>query len=64
MMWPLQMLSEATFTVRDGKTTGTIKWLPLDASDEERRTFDGARDGMTQGWTGTFQQLANYLTKS
>jgi|ERR1041385_4890421 uncharacterized protein YndB with AHSA1/START domain len=64
MMWPLQMLSEATFTERNGKTTVTIKWLPFDATEEERRTFDGARDGITQGWTGTFEQLADYLSKS
>jgi uncharacterized protein YndB with AHSA1/START domain len=61
--WPLQMLTETTFAERDGKTTVTIKWLPLDATDEERKTFDSARDGMTQGWTGTFEQLADYLAK-
>jgi uncharacterized protein YndB with AHSA1/START domain len=61
--WPLQMLTEATFTERDGKTTVTIKWLPLDSTEEELQTFDGARGGMTQGWTGTFEQLAEYLAK-
>lgn len=63
MMWPLQMLSEATFAERAGKTTVTIKWLPLDATDEEIKTFDSMRGSMTQGWTGTFEQLAEYLGK-
>jgi len=62
--WPLHMLTESTFTERAGKTTVTIKWLPLDATDEERRAFDAARPGMSQGWGGTFEQLADYLAKA
>ena len=61
--WPLEMLTETTFVERDGKTRITIKWTPLNATDEERRAFDDARDGMTQGWTGTFEQLDEYLAK-
>ena len=63
-MWPLQMLSQAAFLERNGKTTVTIQWLPLDASDEERQTFNGARAGMSQGWTGTFEQLTDYLDQT
>jgi uncharacterized protein YndB with AHSA1/START domain len=59
--WPLQMLTEMTLVDKSGKTTLTIQWLPLDASDIERQTFDGERFGMTQGWTGTLEQLAVYL---
>jgi uncharacterized protein YndB with AHSA1/START domain len=62
--WPLQMLTEATFTERAGKTTVTIKWLPLDTTDGEIQTFDANRAGMTQGWTGTFEQLDEYLAKT
>jgi uncharacterized protein YndB with AHSA1/START domain len=62
--WPLRMLSESTFTERAGKTTVTIKWLPLDATEEERQAFEAARGGMSQGWTGTFEQLADYLAKA
>ena len=61
--WPLQMLTETTFAEGKGKTTITIKWLPLDATDEERKTFNDARAGMTQGWTGTFEQFAEYLRR-
>jgi uncharacterized protein YndB with AHSA1/START domain len=59
--WPLEMLTTTTLTERAGKTKLTIEWVPLNATDEERRTFDAMRDSMTQGWTGTFEQLEGYL---
>lgn len=59
--WPLEMLSASTFTEQDGKTKLTIEWSPLDPTEAERRTFDSAHEGMKQGWTGTFEQLAAYL---
>ena len=61
--WPLEMLSTTTFVEQGGKTTLTIKWKPLNPTEEERKTFDGAHGGMQQGWTGTFEQLAEYLAK-
>ncbi len=33
--WSLQMLTETIFIERDGKTTITLKWFPLDATAEE-----------------------------
>jgi len=30
-------------------------------SDAERQTFHEGRDGMTMGWTGTFERLDAYL---
>jgi uncharacterized protein YndB with AHSA1/START domain len=59
--WPLEMLSTFSFTEERGRTTFTIKWSPLDPSPEERATFDGAHEGMRQGWDGTLDQLAAYL---
>jgi PhnB protein len=38
-------------------------WSPLSPTEEERKTFDGAHEGMKQGWTGTFDQLAGHLPK-
>jgi uncharacterized protein YndB with AHSA1/START domain len=61
--WPLQMLS--TFTFEDapgGKTKFTVRWQTLDATAEEQNTFDTRHDSMTQGWSGTMQQLEAYLT--
>jgi uncharacterized protein YndB with AHSA1/START domain len=60
--WPLQMLS--TFTFEDapgGKTKFTVRWQTLDATAEEQNTFDTMHDSMTQGWSGTMDQLAAYL---
>ncbi len=59
--WPLKMLSTVTFAETDGKTTVTVRWSPYEATEKERETFDGARDSMMAGWTGTFERLDAYL---
>jgi uncharacterized protein YndB with AHSA1/START domain len=54
----------STFTFEDageGKTKITIEWAPYEASPEEIMTFDVGRTSMTQGWSGTFEQLEAYL---
>jgi uncharacterized protein YndB with AHSA1/START domain len=63
-LWPLQLLTEVTFSERNGKTIVTVKWLPLDASAEERKVFDSHRDSMNQGWGGTLDQLTAHLAKT
>lgn len=62
--WPLEMLTTTTLTERGGKTLFTIEWVPLNATIAELKTFDTMRESMTQGWTGTFQQLDEYLAKT
>jgi uncharacterized protein YndB with AHSA1/START domain len=62
--WPLEMLSTVTFEEQGGKTRVTVQWLPHDATEAERKTFEEGRDGMKQGWTGTFEQFADYLKKA
>lgn len=59
--WPLEMLSTITFTEQAGRTTVTVRWLPLNATEEERQTFETGFDSMQQGWTGTLDQLTAYL---
>ncbi len=61
--WPREMLTTTTFAEHEGKTTVTIHWTSLNATDEERQTFNNSRQGMTAGWTGTFEQLEAYLAK-
>jgi uncharacterized protein YndB with AHSA1/START domain len=63
-MWPLEMLTTTTLAESGGKTLLTIEWVPINATEEERQCFDSMRDGMTQGWTGTFKQLEEYLAKA
>lgn len=62
--WPRQMLSTFLFEDDNGKTKLTIKWAPLDPTEEERQTFEAGRNSMQQGWSGTFEQLAAYLAKA
>ncbi len=62
--WPLEMLSSFTLTEENGRITATIRWLPFNATEEERKTFDAAHEAMKQGWSGTFDQLAAYLSKA
>jgi hypothetical protein len=59
--WPRELLTTVTFADEKGRTRVTVHWVPIDASEKERRSFDAGRDSMTQGWGGTFEQLIGYL---
>jgi len=62
--WPLETLSTVSFEAQGGKTKVTVQWVPADSATEtERKTFDEGRDGMKQGWGGTFEQFSDYLKK-
>jgi hypothetical protein len=60
--WPLQTLSVASFDAQGEKTLFTLRWSAYHATSEERQTFNGGHEGMRQGWGGTLDQLAGYLT--
>jgi uncharacterized protein YndB with AHSA1/START domain len=62
--WPLEVLNVLTLTEQDGKSTLTLRGSPINASDEERRTFEGGFDSMRQGFAGTLDQLAGYLNEA
>ncbi len=62
--WPLEVLNVLTLTERDGKTTLNLRGGPINASDEERKVFEDMRDSLRQGFTGTFDQLENYLAQA
>ncbi|NML46637.1 SRPBCC domain-containing protein [Ramlibacter sp. G-1-2-2] len=60
--WPRQMLATATFEdAGPGRTRMTISWLPYEADDAGRVTFDAARAGMGQGFAGMWAKLEAYL---
>ena len=61
--WPLETLSTTTFAEQGSKTLMTLKWEAINATDEERKTFDSSHEGMKAGWGGTMEQLAEYLAK-
>ena len=62
--WPLQTLSTVTFEEQGRKTKVTVQWVPHDATEVERKTFDEGRDSMKQGWGGTMDQFSDYLKKA
>lgn len=61
--WPEYMLSTVEFSEVSGKTKVTVTWIPHEATEAERKVFEEGREGMKQGWAGTFEQLEGYLKK-
>ncbi len=59
--WPLELLTTITFAEEVGKTKLTLRWIPVNATEDERKTFNGGRESMKMGWTGTFENLDAYL---
>ena len=60
--WPLEMLASTDFKDIDGAGTKvTITWQPWESDDIGIGTFDAARNGMEQGFGGTFAKLEAYL---
>jgi uncharacterized protein YndB with AHSA1/START domain len=59
--WPLEVLSTVTFAEHQGRTTLTMRGVPLNATESERKTFEVGYASMQQGWAGTLDQLAEEL---
>lgn len=59
--WPLQTLSTVEFASDGDGTKVTVRWVALNATDEERKAFQAGFDGMQQGWGGTMDQFAEHL---
>ena len=53
-----------SFSEHDGRTTLTAQGVPLDASESERAAFEAGHESMRLGWSGTLDQLAQYLAKA
>ena len=62
--WPLELLSTMTLTGHHGQTLMELHNIPIDPTPTERKTFESMQEGMTQGWTGTLDQLDEYLAKT
>jgi uncharacterized protein YndB with AHSA1/START domain len=59
--WPLEILNNFNLVENDGKTTLTLRGKPINATEEEIKTFEGHLSSMQQGFAGTFSELDNYL---
>jgi uncharacterized protein YndB with AHSA1/START domain len=62
--WPLEMINTVTLTEHGGKTTITLRSGAYAATEEERATFKAGHGSMQQGFTGTFDQLDDYLARA
>jgi uncharacterized protein YndB with AHSA1/START domain len=60
---PLEIQNAVTFTEHDGQTTVTLRAQPFGAVYAERQFFDDLRPSLEQGYGGTFDQLADYLSR-
>jgi len=60
--WPLEVLSTLNFVRHEHKTTLEMHAVPINASESENATFAAMRDSLSQGWNGTLDQLADYLS--
>ncbi len=58
---PKEILNTITFTESDGITTLMLESEPIRASEKEIADFIAIRQGMEQGFGGTFDQLGAYL---
>lgn len=63
--WPETMKTTVTFCEEaPRKTRVTLEWEVYgEATEVERTTFKNAKAGMTQGWTGSFEKLDEYLNR-
>lgn len=59
--WPLEVLNEITLVEHEGRTTLTLRGVPIHATEEECRTFEGGFESMRQGFNGTLDQLDDHL---
>ncbi|WP_102961029.1 SRPBCC family protein [Mangrovicella endophytica] len=59
--WPLEMLTTVAFADEGTATRVTLTWRPIEASDEERRTFASNTASMNEGWSGSFDRLDEVL---
>jgi uncharacterized protein YndB with AHSA1/START domain len=64
--WPETMLTTVQLAAEGPDCTRvTITWEPYGkTTPEERDTFNKAKGGMTQGWTGSLDKLEEYLPQS
>ena len=61
--WPMETLNTITLTEEDGKTTLTMIVAPVSPTEEEIKTFEDSKEMAQEGYTRTFDQLDEYITK-
>ena len=59
--WPREILSTVTFAEHAGRTTLTMRGIPINATESEREAFEAGRESMRIGWGGTLDRFAGHL---
>jgi uncharacterized protein YndB with AHSA1/START domain len=59
--WPLETLFTSTFTEDRGRTTVTVRMVPINATESEEQTFFDRANFMEEGFAGTWDKLDKYL---
>ena len=64
--WPETMLTTIQLTAEDANTPRvTVTWEIFgEATATERETFNREKAGMTQGWSGSFDKLDDYINEA
>ncbi|MCB1186030.1 SRPBCC domain-containing protein [bacterium] len=60
-LWPLEVLSDNTFTPLGNGTRLTMRGRPVNASPQEEAAYAGFHDNMRKGFTSTLDALEQYL---
>lgn len=59
--WPLTLLTTVDLVEREDSTEITLRWTPIEYSDEALAEFAKQMAGMTHGWGGSFDKLDKML---
>ena len=59
--FPLEMLTTILFADEGEGTRIDFSWTPLNATPEEEAFFASMMDSMNGGWSGSFEQLDEFL---
>jgi len=59
--FPLEMLTVVQFADEGEGTRVDVSWTPLDATPEEEAFFVSMMASMNGGWSGSFEQLDEFL---
>ena len=62
--WPLEMHTQFLFEEVSIGTKFTVIWKPHNSDAEEKAVFAAGMASMNGGWTGTLDQLEEFLAKA
>lgn len=61
--WPLETNNVITLVENEGVTTLTTIISPVSPTEDEANSFGSSQEILQEGFSGTFEQLAEYLLK-